>query len=47
MTSRDRIEKIAAAALLAAPLLMLPGAALAQFTPAEESLSDLYPGKAY
>ena len=44
---RNRRKSFAAAALLAAALLLSPGYGLAQFVPAEESLSDLYPGKAY
>ncbi len=33
--------------LLIVPLLLLTTAAQAQFTPSKDSLSDLYPGKAY
>jgi hypothetical protein len=47
MTDRRRFKATAAAGMLAAAPMLLSGTALAQFTPAEESLSDLYPGKAY
>ena len=47
MTTEIRLTSIAAAALLATVALLKPGTVLAQFVPAEESLSDLYPGKAY
>jgi hypothetical protein len=47
MSKRNRFNSIAAAGMLAAAPLLLSGTALAQFTPAEESLSDLYAGKAY
>ena len=42
-----QLNAIAAAGVLAAAPLLWLGAALAQIVPAEESLSDLYPGKAY
>lgn len=47
MTERNRHESIAATTLLATAALVLVSPALAQFVPAEESLSDLYPGKVY
>ena len=47
MINQRRFKATAAAGMLAAAPMLLSGTALAQFTPAEESLSDLYPGKAY
>jgi hypothetical protein len=47
MINQRRFKATAAAGMLAAAPLLLSGTALAQFTPAEESLSNLYPGKAY
>jgi len=47
MTSQKYLAPIAAGAMLSAATLFLPATTTAQFTPAEESLSGLYPGKAY
>ena len=47
MADRNWLKGVAAGALLAAPSLLVTGVALAQFVPSSESLSDLYPGKAY
>ena len=47
MAYRNWLQSVAATTLLAAAPLLLPGVALAQFVPSSESLSDLYPGKAY
>lgn len=47
MTRKERIRSFTAGSVLVAAALLPPATALAQFTPAEESLSDLYPGKAY
>ena len=47
MADRNWLQSVAAGALLAAGPLLVTGVALAQFVPSKESLSDLYPGKAY
>ena len=47
MAYRNWLQSIAASTLLAAAPLLVSGVALAQFVPSSESLSDLYPGKAY
>jgi len=47
MIDRKCLRSAVAFAPFAAAPLLLAGTALAQFVPSEESLSDLYPGKAY
>jgi hypothetical protein len=49
MPHRNSLTSLATAALLSAPLLLLSGQALAQYVPLgdQESLSEVYPGKAY
>jgi hypothetical protein len=47
MTDRNWLQSVATSTLLAAAPLLVTGVALAQFVPSSESLSDLYPGKAY
>jgi hypothetical protein len=47
MTDRNWLQSFAAGTLLIAAPLLVTGVALAQFVPSIESLSDLYPGKAY
>ena len=49
MAHRIRLESLAAAALLGAVPVLLPSEALAQYIPLgdQESLSEVYPGKAY
>ena len=47
MTDRNWLQSVAAGTLLIAAPLLVTGVALAQFVPSIESLSDLYPGKAY
>lgn len=47
MADRNWLQSVAASTLLAAVPLLVTGVALAQFVPSKESLSDLYPGKAY
>ena len=47
MADRNWMQSVAAGTLLAAAPLLITGVAFAQFVPSSESLSDLYPGKAY
>ena len=47
MASQKYLVPIAAGAMLSAATLLGPATTTAQVTPAEESLSGLYPGKAY
>ena len=47
MTDRNWLQSMATSTLLAAAPLLMTGVALAQFVPSSESLSNLYPGKAY
>lgn len=48
MNSRNVCTQLAVFVLLAAAPLLMPGISQAQFyNPAKESLSDVYPGKAY
>jgi hypothetical protein len=47
MIDRNWLQSVAAGALLAAAPLLVTGVALAQFVPSSESLSGMYPGKAY
>ena len=47
MADRNWLQSVAAGALLAAGPLLVAEVALAQFVPSSESLSDMYPGKAY
>ncbi|WP_295888604.1 DUF3604 domain-containing protein, partial [uncultured Thiohalocapsa sp.] len=49
MTHRNRFTSVATAALLGAAPLLLSGQALAQYVPLgeQQSLSEVYPGKAY
>ena len=47
MAHRSWLQSLATVALLAAVSLLVPCSTLAQFVPTQESLSGLYPGKAY
>ncbi|MEJ2308783.1 MAG: DUF3604 domain-containing protein [Gammaproteobacteria bacterium] len=47
MTTRNSLAPLAAGALFSAAALLVPVTAMAQFVASKESLSDLYPGKAY